>query len=222
MSTINLDVLGRPFSRDQIRQREGRSGKMLDYVEAHAVIDRLNEAFDGEWSFRIKTYWKEDEEVVVMGILSACGQEKQQFGCSQITRRKQDGQYASIGDDLKAAASDALKKCATAIGVALELYGRGDKGSRPTQAPQAPPDPVDAERSQFLRIRLREMRQRILGLPNGARVLNGVLIQFGVRRLEDLPEVKIPQFLAHCEKLCRSVSETETAGQGSNGRQRQV
>ena len=222
MSTINLDVLTRPFPKDQIRQREGRHGKMLDYVEAHAVIARLNEAFAGEWSFRIKTYWKEDEEVVVMGVLTAGGQDKQQFGSSSLTRGRGSGSPVSIGDDLKAAASDALKKCATAFGVALELYGRGDPGAQEKQAPASSPEPGAAERSQFLQIRLREMRQRILDLPNGGRVLNGVLIQFGIRRLEDLPEVKIPQFLAHCEKLCRSVSDAETAGQGSNGRQRQV
>ena len=218
MSTINLDVLTRPFLKDQIRQREGRRGKMLDYVEAHTVIARLNEAFAGEWSFRIKTYWKEDEEVVVLGLLTAGGQDKQQFGSSSLTRAKGSGSPISIGDDLKAAASDALKKCATGFGVALELYGRGDQGSQPTQVPEAPHDPVDAERSQFLRRRLPEARRRILDLPEGGRVYNGVLIQFGVRRLEDLPEVKIPQFLAHCDKLCRSVSDSEAVGRGSNGR----
>ena len=222
MSTINLDVLTRPFPKDQIRQREGRHGKMLDYVEAHAVIARLNEAFAGEWSFRIKTYWKEDEEVVVMGVLTAGGQDKQQFGSSSLTRARGSGSPVSIGDDLKAAASEALKKCATAFGVALELYGGRDPGRQEEPPPASLPGPEAAERSQFLRARLRDARKRILALPEGGRVLNGVLIQFGVRRLEDLPEVKIPQFLAHCEKLCRSVSDTETVGQGSNGRQRQA
>ena len=221
MSTINLDVLTKPFPKDQIRQREGRHGKMLDYVETHAVIARLNEAFEGGWSFRIKTYWKEDEEVVVMGNLTAGGQDKQQFGSSSLTRAKGSGSPVSIGDDLKAAASDALKKCATAFGVALELYGRGDPGSQGKQAPASSPEPGGAERSQFLQVRLREMRQRILALPNGGRVLNGVFIQFGIRRLEDVPEAKIPQVLAHCEKLCRSVSGVETVASGSNGRQRQ-
>jgi hypothetical protein len=51
-----------------------------------------------------------------------------QFGSSQITKVKQSGDIISIADDLKAAATDSLKKCATQMGVGLYLYGK-DKGS---------------------------------------------------------------------------------------------
>ena len=45
---MNRALLERPFEPAQIRQRKGRNG-MLDYVEGHSVIARLNEALDGAW-----------------------------------------------------------------------------------------------------------------------------------------------------------------------------
>jgi hypothetical protein len=138
MEPINLDVLTRPFAPEQIRQREGRGGKMLDYLETHAVIARLNEAFNGAWSFEVLDFKTMEGEIVVHGKLTAVGVTKTQFGSSEVHRLKgQDGEKGapvSIGDDLKAAASDALKKCATLFGVGLELYRRAD---RPAQRPPA-------------------------------------------------------------------------------------
>ena len=43
---MNRALLERPFEPAQIRQRKGRNG-VLDYVEGHTVIARLNEALDG-------------------------------------------------------------------------------------------------------------------------------------------------------------------------------
>jgi len=47
---MNRALLEKHFEPEQIKQREGSFGKMLDYIEAHSVIQRLNDAFDGEWS----------------------------------------------------------------------------------------------------------------------------------------------------------------------------
>ena len=49
---MNRAKLEKPFDRSQIRQRQGRSG-MLDYVEGWSVVQRLNEALDGVWSFEV-------------------------------------------------------------------------------------------------------------------------------------------------------------------------
>ena len=139
MEQINLKTLTRPFDAGQIKQREGRGGKMLDYIETHAVIARLNEAFDGAWSFKVADYKSMESEIIVQGRLTAGGHTKEQFGSSTVARNRETGKPISIGDDLKAAASDALKKCATLFGVALELYGR---------APAATPQNARAHRGQ--------------------------------------------------------------------------
>lgn len=121
---MNRELLEKPFEPAQIKQRKGRNG-MLDYVEGHTVIARLNDAFDGNWSFEIVRHdiFEERDEILVLGKLSADGVVKMQFDESQITRDKETKEIISLGDDLKAAGTDALKKCATFLGVGLHLYG---------------------------------------------------------------------------------------------------
>ncbi len=141
---MNRALLERPFEPAQIRQRKGRNG-VLDYVEGHTVIARLNEALDGAWSFEITHHEIREDEVLVIGRLTAETITKMAFGTSQVTREKGGGQVVSLGDDLKAAATDAMKKCATFLGVGLHLYadkplaGRG--AAMRAGAPARPPGP---------------------------------------------------------------------------------
>lgn len=128
---MNLDVLTRPFAPSEVKQRTTADGRTFDYVEAHSVMTRLNEAFQGAWSFRVLQHHLLDTEVVVLGELSAEGCVKQQFGSA--LRDREQGNGLSLGDTLKAAASDCLKKCATEFGVALELY-MGAVSSEPAPA----------------------------------------------------------------------------------------
>jgi hypothetical protein len=149
---MNRELLERPFAPEQIRQRKGRNG-LLDYVEGHSVIQRLNEALEGAWSFEIVHHEIREEEVLVIGRLTADGITKMAFGGSQVTRERESGALISLGDDLKAAATDSLKKCATFLGVALHLYaekpigGRGPAArgvaapSQPASAPRPPAQP---------------------------------------------------------------------------------
>lgn len=110
---------------------------MLSYVETASVIARLNEACDG-WDFTIEKYEVLDDEVVVLGkLVVEATVTKSAFGGSSITRDR-EGRAVSIADDLKAAGSDALKKAASLLGVALELYGAGPPtpvSGRPARAP---------------------------------------------------------------------------------------
>jgi hypothetical protein len=123
---MNRNLLEHPFDPAQIKQRKGRNG-VLDYVEGHTVIARLNAALDGAWSFEVIAHEVRDHEVLVLGKLTAAGIVKMQFGASQMTRDRETKALISLGDDLKAAATDALKKCATFLGVAVHLYA--DKGA---------------------------------------------------------------------------------------------
>jgi hypothetical protein len=150
-ATMNRELLEKPFEPSQIKQREGNFGKTLDYIEGHAVIQRLNDALEAEWSFSVISHevLKETDEVIVLGELKTYNVVKTQFGSSKITRAKNSGEPISLADDYKAAATDCLKKCATMLGVGLHLYtgdkapaGRpenGGSGSRqPYQKPNTP------------------------------------------------------------------------------------
>lgn len=118
---MDKEILEQEFDPKQIKQRKGPGGKMLDYIETHSVIRRLNQAFDYNWSFDIEKFEPNGSHVVVLGKLTAEGITKMQFGSKSMSKDR-DGNPISIGDDFKAAASDCLKKCATLLGVALHLY----------------------------------------------------------------------------------------------------
>ncbi len=135
---MNRDILEKPFGPEQIKQREGNFGKKLDYIEGHVVIQKLNDAFDAVWSFVILKHEILKDEVIVLGELSAGVIKKSQFGSSRITRVRNTGDMMSLADDLKAAATDSLKKCATMFGIGLHLYNKdGQINQRPSGGNQS-------------------------------------------------------------------------------------
>jgi hypothetical protein len=135
---VKREVLCRPFAPEQVKTRPGQHGKTLSYIETHAVIARLNEGCDA-WSFEVVKHEVLDTEVIVVGKLTADGIVKMAFGGSSVTKDN-SGKEVSLADDLKAASSDALKKCASLLGVGLELYGASasahvSEASRPAVMP---------------------------------------------------------------------------------------
>jgi len=127
---MNRDILEQPFPDNLLRSRKGPFGQTFTYVEGSAYIARLNNAFEGNWSFEIVEHQVREGEVVVLGKLVADGVTKMSFGGSSITVSR-EGEVISIADDLKAAATDALKKAASLLGVGLHLYS----SDRPAEAP---------------------------------------------------------------------------------------
>ena len=119
MDQEKLRLLTRPFA--DIKSRPGRNGQSIQYIEGHAVVARLNEAFCGDWSFRVVQHDVREGEVIVLGELCAGDMVKQAFGGSEVTRTR-EGKVVSVADDLKAASTDALKKAATLLGVGLHVY----------------------------------------------------------------------------------------------------
>ncbi len=94
---MNREILEKEFEPSQIKRRRGAFGEDLDYIETADVIRRLNQAFDGLWSFEILEHQQLFDEVVVLGRLTAEGISKCQFGSHQITKTKKDGTVMNIG-----------------------------------------------------------------------------------------------------------------------------
>ena len=118
MESSVREILEREFEPGLIKKRKGRGGLVLDYLETATVIRRLNEAFGSDWNFRVLEHGVDTEAKAawVLGELTALGLIKQQFGAKDIYEK------STLGDNLKSAASDCLKKCATLFGVGLHLY----------------------------------------------------------------------------------------------------
>ena len=128
---MNRDILEQPFPKALLKTRKGTFGKQFSYVEGAEYVRRLNDAFESAWSFDVIEHQVLEAEVIVLGRLTAGDVTKTAFGGSKITVSR-EGEVVSIADDLKAAATDALKKASSLLGVGLHLY------SEPTTAAEKP------------------------------------------------------------------------------------
>lgn len=150
-----MKLLDTKLNDKWIEQRK-QGNTMLSYIGGHIVIRLLNKAFDGAWSFEIleetlidslpkpRTKWEKqngknvkvpelDKDgnqlfdyqppyIRVKGRMTVPGMGvKEQYGTKVLIGGATEQEHAS-----KAAATDALKKCASLYGVGLELYGDAD------------------------------------------------------------------------------------------------
>jgi hypothetical protein len=135
--------LAAPFERTHFR--DGGGGAKLEYIDGEQCVTRLNEKLGFlNWSFTVVTHGihAEADEIWVMGEISVTidGRTvtRQQFGSQKIKRSRSSGTPMDLGFDLKGATTDALKKCATLIGVALYLYEKEAPSDRVTTPGNAP------------------------------------------------------------------------------------
>ncbi|MBI2756617.1 MAG: hypothetical protein HYX52_07900 [Chloroflexi bacterium] len=122
--------------------RDVRGGVELEYITGEQCVSRLNETLGVEnWSFRISEHGinVEADEAWVLGEMTAQVTDRcivrQQFGSQKLKRSRASGQPLDIGFDLKGAATDALKKCASLVGVGLYL-SRKESAPAPVSGPR--------------------------------------------------------------------------------------
>ena len=125
-----------------IKTRPGKGKKTFSYVEVGYVTAKLNEVFSHVgWDFEVLHEEVLDKEVWVRGKLTVKDPTtdytvtKTNYG----TKERYPGEVP-LGDTLKAAAGDCLKKCASMFGVASDVYWQHEDGDKATgkAAPQTP------------------------------------------------------------------------------------
>jgi len=160
MSEGTYGKLAERFPAEAHKTRK-QGGQDLVYVTGEMVISRLNEALGVTgWSWRVVREGMTDVEAWVLGELTATIDGKtitrQHYGNQDVKR----GQHV-LADLFKAANTDAIKKAATTIGVALYLYDEDERrevqaemreqarnGNRPQPAKPAPePTPIQKARA---------------------------------------------------------------------------
>jgi len=141
---MNRSILEQPFDAALVKTRKGHSGQTITYVEGTEYIRRLNEAFESQWSFEIIEHHIRDAEVIVLARITADGITKTAFGGSPITVSRDTGEVISLADDLKAAATDSLKKACSLLGIGLHLYAEnGRTRAEVSTEPHKPPASSD-------------------------------------------------------------------------------
>jgi len=103
------------------------------YVTSTYVKKVLNHVFGWQWDFEVKDHGKEGELIWVLGRLTIKDGKgnprivKEQFGRADVKYYKDKSKgMLDFGNDLKSAASDALKKCASELGIASDIYGKSE------------------------------------------------------------------------------------------------
>lgn len=124
-----------PTPRNQIYTRPGKGGKSFTYVTGNYVEKKLNYLFGFMWDFDVIEQGVVGDFIWVKGKLvgklpNGATISKTQFGRSEIKYGKDKAHkpenMVDYGNDLKAAATDALKKCASLLGIAADVYGKAD------------------------------------------------------------------------------------------------
>jgi hypothetical protein len=127
LSQVQRNLIQLTTPTEFIKTRPGKGGKKFTYIEGGYVIARLNQIFSPVgWEFEVISERVEQHEVVIRGRLTVKGFDgltisKEQYG----THDRLAG--IPLGDTLKAATTDALKKCASMIGVGLDIYWQNDR-----------------------------------------------------------------------------------------------
>jgi hypothetical protein len=106
-----------------IKERKGRGNRVFRYVEGGYVVAKLNNVFGPlNWQFTLSDQKETDKEVFVKGTLTI-KDHVQGFAISKEQYGQADrNEGVPVGDTYKAASTDALKKCATLFGIALDVY----------------------------------------------------------------------------------------------------
>jgi hypothetical protein len=152
-----LQLLLAVTPKQYVKQRPAKGGGVWEYVTGGYVRKVLNLMFGWDWDFEIVDEKIMHGEAIVKGRLTCrvngVAITKMQYGNKDIMFKKDTDAQGnrvplSIGNDLKAAATDALKKCAAEIGVAADIYNKED--FKPVKIKQSTEDVID--RKEYKRI----------------------------------------------------------------------
>lgn len=139
LNEVQLKHILKKTPPQYVKERPAKGGGKWKYVTGGYIKKCLNLMFGWDWDFEIVSERIEHGEAIVKGKLTCRSNGKQivkmQFGNKDVVFRKQTEKEIadkaeriplSIGNDLKAAATDCLKKCAAEIGIAADIYNAED------------------------------------------------------------------------------------------------
>lgn len=116
--------LAEPFA-PEMEKRLNKGGANLVYIPISEVINRMNKVIGvNNWSFNVKTWQQVGNSIVAHVSVHATINDttvwRDGVGGQKIKMSKQ-GEPLDIGDEVKGAVSDALKKAVQTLGVGLYL-----------------------------------------------------------------------------------------------------
>ena len=147
MSENQLLKMMQRTPREQVYRRPGKGKEVFDYVTGSYCTKWLNFVFGWNWDFEVTQHGKEGNQVWALGRLTVRGNKPGQvivktgFGRSDVKQKRDSGGNLDYGNDLKAASTDAMKKAASLLGFASDIYGKADYKAESGHDPLPPADP---------------------------------------------------------------------------------
>ena len=152
MTTTNntYQNLSEPFPQEMERTLN-KGGANLTYIPVSEVINRMNKILGVEnWSFTVESWQQLGTSIVahvrVLATIDDTSVTRDGVGGQKIKMNKQ-GEPVDIGDEVKCAVSDALKKAVQTLGVGLYL-ARSEDAMEIEQVMDAPA-PSEEEVANF-------------------------------------------------------------------------
>ena len=153
LGQLVVDELTSPTPPDWIEERPIRGGGTSQYIQGYRFIEKLNQCFGMLWNFDVLETIAQYDFIVIRGKLTITipahtikrtnGDivtydpitiSKTQFGGSEVKKFKnatgkyKAGDIMDLGNDYKAAATDALKKCSVSFGMFSDVYRQSTSG----------------------------------------------------------------------------------------------
>lgn len=138
LSDAQLSFIRKRTPAAFIKTRAGRGGGSFSYVEIGYVMQMLNSLFGfGGWDWTYELVealsYPKTRQIVVNGTLTVklFNRETKEFlgtitkqaaGGKDVSFQKNTETPVDLGDDLKAASADALKKASSMLGIAADVY----------------------------------------------------------------------------------------------------
>ena len=169
--------------KNHVYRRVGKGGIEFEYVTGTYIKKVLNYTFGWMWDFEIKDHGREKDMVWVLGRLTIKDKKgtpmivKEQFGRADVKYYKDRTKgELDFGNDLKSAATDALKKCASELGIASDVYGKQefkeiqevDKGFIPPKDENG----KEASKNEPQSEKLEELRSLLKGKTDEEKIAN--------------------------------------------------
>lgn len=133
-SKEQLQILHQVTPEQHIHKLPANAGAKanLPFVTGGYMKHMLDRLTGGLWSFEVKEKGNTAGQIWVLGRLNLYKEDgsilifKEQFGRANIKYKKGTQDALDIGNDMKAAATDALKKCASELGIARDIYAANE------------------------------------------------------------------------------------------------
>ena len=137
-SGLTLNQIQKFFTEtpaNKVKERPAKGGGSWKYVEGSYVTQVLNSLFGFMWQFEILTPSDQALDMAMKtGSIALQGRLKvkigddwvikEQYGRKEVAFKKGTKDPLDFGNDLKAAATDAKKKCASELGLFADVYSQ--------------------------------------------------------------------------------------------------